>query len=100
MSQTWCSNSLTPDCPRLPQSFCNQTCGGNSSRTCGQGWTLEPIAFECTPGPVKPVPDTVGLTVSWGKLHYNISGDHTVVAGAADGPTTLLGSADLSPLLP
>jgi hypothetical protein len=66
--ETWCSNSLTPDCPRLPQSFCNQTCGGNSSQTCGQGWTLEPIAFECSPAPAgtePAAPTSVGLTVSW-----------------------------------
>ena len=31
--QTWCSNTPTPDCPKLPQSYCNQTCGANQSQT-------------------------------------------------------------------
>ena len=98
--ETWCSNTLTPDCPRLPQKYCNETCGANTSQTCGQGWTLEPIQFDCAPGPPPPLPTAVGLSVRWGKLYYNISGDHSIIADSAAEPLSVLGAKELIPVLP
>eukprot|EP01045_Picozoa_sp_COSAG04_P000646 COSAG04_NODE_17_length_40288_cov_9.152728_2_plen_784_part_00 len=103
-SETWCSDSLAPSCPKLPQRFCNNSCPGNASQTCGQGWTLEPIAFECAQAPAPPASSgaQVGLTVSWGKLSYSFAGDHSIVPGRprADAPMAVIGGASLSPSLP
>ena len=65
-AEVWCGGTLTPSCPRLPDAACNKPCPGNASQTCGAGWTLEVLGFECRTEP-SPPPLHVGLTVSVAK---------------------------------
>ena len=51
-------------CPKLPQTYCNQSCAGNSSETCGNGWTLEVLGkIHCRRVQTAP-PASVGLRIS------------------------------------